>query len=505
MGRRGQGKAGRTLAAAAAFLAVVPFATAQVADGGKTLRLTLGQTLSYSDNIELVSTPAENTLRSSTALGLSYSDVTRNQRLEFSARATYEIDNGDDGEFADPFARLSYALQGANTRLGFSAEYRQVDLDDISIPLSLLLPGVILPDEIVNDVAQIETGVRTDTSYTLEFETGLRSTVGFSLELFARDRRYDELQIFNLSENTVISGTAETIFRFSPSLTARIIAQAQEFESEDEDDSRRLDTTLGVSLSYDVTPSTELDVFVGQQRIERDLDGSFREVSGARFLVGLTRDMPNGNIAVDFTTEPTLNGRDSVFRVSREQTLVRGGELAYGIGVSETDDLGVEPLYRLSYLKPLRRGRFDLSLNQQVRGSDSTAESVILTDFSLGYGLELTPRMNFSVRAGLQDVAAQRDDDDRRSLNLRSDLGGRINEISSWTLSATFQDSRSVVEGVDRQQRRYGVQMAYRRALTRDWNVIAQYEHASITETEVTDRRSNTISLGIERNFDTRF
>ena len=76
-------------------------------------------------------------LRSSTRVGLSYSDVTRTQSLQFSTAGAYEIDSDGETDVSDPFAQLAYALNGANSRLSFSANYRRTDLDNVFVPLEL--------------------------------------------------------------------------------------------------------------------------------------------------------------------------------------------------------------------------------------------------------------------------------------------------------------------------------------------------------------------------------
>ena len=289
----------RILAATVAVLGLVSIASAQVADGGKTLRLTLGQTLEYSDNIELVAEPPQNTLRYSTRLGIDYRDITRTQELRFSTNANFETDNNDTSEISDPFASLSYAREGANSRFSFSADYRRTDLDDVSLPLELLFPGVELPDEIVDNVAVIETGIRTDTSYALEIETGLQSLVGFRLDLSARDRRYDELQVFDLAENRFLRGEAELTFRIDPALTARVLANVRETKSEDDEQSRRQQSYWGAGLVSDVAPGTQVDVLLARQTIKRE-DNDINETDGLRASVALTHALPNGEIGTNF-------------------------------------------------------------------------------------------------------------------------------------------------------------------------------------------------------------
>ncbi len=509
MGRRGQGRAKRALAAAVALMGVVPFAAAQVADGGRTLQLTLGQTLEYSDNIDLVAEPEDNTLRSSTRLGLSYRDITRTQRLEFSAAGTLELDSSedtDDSDVADPFARFVYALEGRNTRFRFAADYRRTDLEDTFLPLSFLAPGVTLPDELVDEVARIEGGLRTDRSYRLGFETGLQSLVGFRLDLSSQERRYNEVELFELDDTDQRRAEVETTFRIDPTVTARVFANTRRFRADNEEQSRRDDTSYGVGATFDITPARRLDIELGRQEIERERDGPLREVSGGFYRADLSQALRNGEITLNFSSQPTLNGRDTVLRTTRDMTLPRGSTFSYGIGLSDLGDFDTEALFSLAYVKPLKRGRFGIELNQRSDANENTDDAVILTNLTASYALALSPNLNFSLRAGLNDVDARSaTGEDRRGVNLRSDLVGQINAISSWSIGATLSDTEVVDQAGTENLRRYGVQMTYRRELTRDWDLVARYQHSSVRETDELDRESNTISLGIERTFDYKF
>ena len=505
MGRRGHLKGRRALAAACVAAGLVSIASAQVTDGGKSLRLTLGQTLQYSDNIEQVTQPQDNTLRSSTRLGFDYRDITRTQRLIFSSNATYEVDQGGESDVSDPFVAFSYAREGTNTRFSFSADYRRIDLDEVTLSLSDLFTDIDFADQVVDNVAIIETGIRTDTSYEVEIETGLQSLVGFRLNLSSADRRYDELQLFDQADNRLLTGEAEVTFRIDPALTARMVATFRDFRSENEDQTERRRNSLGVGFLYDVTSGTQLDVFVARDEIEREDVDAFRNIDGVRLSTELTHTLPNGEISTNFSTQPTLNGRESTLRVNRSQALRGGAQLSYGLGVSHNSDLGTEPLFNLTYVQPLRRGRLSFDFNQEARSAEATDEQGLFTQASLGYALALSPRVNFSVRAGLDNLDILATTEFRRSLNLRSDLVGQINEISSWSIGATVTDIEGFKQGLDTDEQRYGIEMAYRRELTRDWNMVARYQHSAILNSDELDRRANTISLGIERTFDTRF
>lgn len=147
-----------------------------------------------------------------------------------------------------------------------------------------------------------------------------------------------------------------------------------------------------------------------------------------------------------------------------------------------------------------------MELGQESRARESSDVPVVLTRLQVGYALALTKNVNFSVRTELNDIAPRLNtDDENRRFTVSSDLVGQITDVSSWSIGANLADTRATDAGIETREKRFGVQMSYRRELTRDWDMVAQYQHAIITSTDEDERRSNTISLGLERVFDTRF
>lgn len=513
MGGKGHPRRSFLLAAGiAGGLATV--AASQEGLGGKTLRLTLGQSLQYSDNIDLVANPDnDGVLRSSTRLGLSYSDVTRTQSFRFNTGGAYEIDSDGESGLNDPFATLSYALTGANSRLNFSADYRETDLDDVFASQALIpvtdgdgdadpVPDAGTP---VNDVAQIENGDRINTSYGIGFETGLQSTVGLQLNFLERARRFSGVVDPDLFETRDRRADLRLTFRIDPQITARFTASGRRFTAEDTDGIDRTETSAGVGVTFNLTPVTTLDLSLGYSRTEVERNTGDTIADGITYGGTLSRVLPNGTIGVDFSSTETTNGRRNTLRANRAMTLPRDATLSYGIGVSKTDGFSSEPLFTLAYAKPLKRGRFGLAFSQEARTDEEEDDAVILTQLSANYALALSPTVNWLVSAGLNDVSAKSDTgEDRRRINLSSNLNGQINDVSSWSAGITFSETDTSSALDDEEQRRYGVQLAYRRALAREWDMVARYQHTSIVDSDAEDRRSNAVSLGLEKTFSFR-
>ncbi len=489
-------------------MGLVSIVSAQDDPGGRTLRLTVGQSLQYSDNIDLVANPTENILRSSTSLGLAYSDVTRTQAFRFSTAGAYDIDSDGQTEFSDPFARLSYALEGANSRLNLSARYSRTDLDDAFFDLSLIPPedDILDPEgDPVTGIAQIEGGVRVNTAYAVGFETGMQSNIGFRLDLSAQARRYTETTDPDLFATQTRRIGVLTTFRINPQITARLTASARRYEAEDTDQTDRTETSFGAGVAFDVAPDLTLDLALSQQRTETKRVSGTTVSDGLAYTIGVDRTLPNGTIAIDFSSEDTLNGRRSTLRGSRSMTLPREGTLSYGIGVTQTSGFSLEPLFSLAYEQPLKLGSFGVELSQEARTDEEDDTAVIVTQASANYAAPLTETLNWSISAGLSDVSRQGvTGEDRRRINLRSDLVGQVNDISSWSAGVTLSDTETSTTATTEEERRYGLQLAYRRALAQDWDMVARYQHTTILDSVAADRRSNAISLGLEKTFDFR-
>ena len=494
------------LVAGAVIIGLVSIAAAQDGPGGKLLTLTLGQSLRYSDSIDLQAGPTESTLRSRTSLGLTYSDITRTQDFQFSLGGAYEIDDGGTN-LDDPFARLSYAREGANSRLSFSADYTRTDLDDAfrTVDPTLIPPVGGDPEVIVSNTALIESGVRADSRYALRFETGLRSNTGLVLNLSEDTRRFSQTTDPDLFDSRTRQVSAEMRFRINPQLTALVTGSARRYEAENIDQTDRLSTSFGVGVEMDVSPTLSFDAAVRQKHTKtRRVSGTVVS-DGLAYDLGLARRLPNGQIGVDFTSEPTLNGRRSTLQANRQMTLRREGTLSYGIGVSKTEGFSSEPLFNIAYVQPLKRGTFDVQFSQQARTDEEDDEAVILTTLSANYAMPLSDTLNWSIGVDANDVAASgATGEDRRQLGLRTNLSGQINSISSWSAGMTLGDVRTTLAGATESERRYGLQLAYRREVARDWDMVARYQHTNIMNSAAADRRSNAISMGLEKSFSFR-
>lgn len=500
----GKGHLRKPAVAAAGVLAVglVSIASAQQdrGAGGKTLLVTVGQSLRYSDNIDLVANPTDSVFQARTDLGVAFSSVTRTQSFRLSFGGAFEAGSDGETDLSDPYLRASYAIEGAGSRLNASATYSRVEIDDAFRQGTVLLPGD--DDDPISETARIEDGVRTDRAYALGFETGLRAPVGFQLDLSARERRYSQTTSADLFDTDTRRADAQILFRIDPTVTARVTASYDRYQAEDTDQTDRRETSLGVGVAMNVTPTLTLDASLRHQEIRTLRTSGDRETDGLAYGLDLSQSLRNGLIAVNFSSEPTLNNRRHTLRATRSMALRNEGALSYGLGLTRTEGLGTEPLFSLAYSVPLKRGGVSFGFSQEARTDEEDDEAVILTRMTANYDFALTSTVNWTLAGSISDVnARETSGEDRRRVDIRTSFAGQINDVSSWSAGLSISDTDTTTATSSENERRYGIQLAYRRTLAQDWDMVARYDHTKIDDSATADRTSNAISIGLEKTF----
>lgn len=477
----------------------------QETQGARSAKLTLGQTLRYSDNLDFLATGNAGA-ESRTKLDFAFSSATRTQSLSFNLGGAMVVNKLDDVKFDAPYARFSYAIEGANSRLSLDARYRRKDLDStvqrLVVPLDPVTGTPLAP---VTRTARIERGIRSNSDVALKYQTGLRSNVGFKLNLSHSARRYSNTGSTGLFNSATQRAETEVTFRINPQMTARLMASQLRYEAQDTGNTNRRETRAGLGLSLKASPTLSIDTSLRHSRFTRTRSGVTSTVDGLNFGLGATRTLRNGTLSLNLSSNPGFAGRQSLLRMNRVMGLRREGRLSYGIGLSKTAGFSAEPLFALSYLQPFKRGNLDLSFSQQARTDENDDEPVILTRFSARYKGGLTNTVNWSVGAAVNDVDAQSaTGQDRRQLIIDTTLSGPLNAISSWSAGLNFSDTDSSSPSSTANQRRFGLSLSYRRQMNRDWDLIASMRHDAIRESSAANRKANTISVGIEKTFSFR-
>ena len=173
--------------------------------------------------------------------------------------------------------------------------------------------------------------------------------------------------------------------------------------------------------------------------------------------------MPDGTLSVGYESEITTNddGRRSFFNINRTMDLP-SGSLSLTLGTTGASTVGTDPLVQADYVRQL-----------------STA---VLT-FVISQSVNTDPDNNEEINTRLTAAYDQ-----------------QINSLSGFGVNLSFFD-RNELQDDPNDGQRLDVSLIYRHSLTRDWGLVGGYTHRFSTEDIGEDRRSNTVFVGLERNF----
>ena len=435
---------------------LVPMAWAQDGQGGLTATLGVSQGLEWSDNPDFVAGDESSEVTAVTGLNFGLTSQTRTQSFSFGAGARLEVggtETGDDVEIATSNLRFGYTRSAANSSLSASGSYRESDV------------GEFVPDEdLLSEDLIFDTGTRKDTSFKFGFETGLQAPIGASLNYSLRDRAFSDItdpDLFDTEQRT-LSGRIN--FRIDPRITLRLTASEGRYEAEDVDQTERDTSSYGVGAAFDVTPSLSADVELSFDETEtRDTAGT-RISDGYGLSLGLTQTLQNGTLTGNLSSKVNSNGRRDTLRVGRNMDLPNGS-LSFSLGVTEGETSSTRLLASVDYTRNLPRGDLKIGLSQTPNVS-STDNDVINTRLSIGYG-------------------------------------ETINSVSSWDAKLSLADISVLTEDNEDRQRA-DLSLSYRRALGQDWDLVSRYAYSETRGDSRPERKSNTISLSVERTFSFR-
>lgn len=331
-----------SLAAIVLGLAWHGTAVAAPPEGGG-LSFGIDERVELSSNLTLTPISQGRTVRSDTALSLSYLTETRRERLSFDASTVLRYADGPAGTdtgFADPRIRLSYARNGANARFLIEADLRWNDIAYLRPLEDFLDPetGLTLPSDLDDLVGQ---GTRIDRSLSASLSYGDDGPFGATFNIGASDLAYRD--------------TTDPELR----------------------DSQRLD--LGVDLRLTLSPATDLTLGLGYSRIDREGSDArtIREVD-----LALAHGRPNGELTFGLSLEDFDGERRHGLRLGRSLALPRG-VLEIGIGATEHSGGEVSLTGDLTYRQDLPRGTLSAGLQRGLT-SDGDGEDSLLTSLSLG-------------------------------------------------------------------------------------------------------------------------
>lgn len=441
-----------------------PTALAQES-GGLTTTASFAQRFELSDNPDgrLNSQNDGQTFLSRTSLSFGLASETQSSRLAFDVGASLKYVLSTSSTFpireglADPFASLLYETENRNSRLDFFARYSQSDVGDLSEVIDPTGTDLIL------DTGQVERYV-----LTFGYETGLSAPIGFEFDAGYFQRNYFDTTDPELNDTETITLDAALRFSITQTLDARLLLGYRQENEQGVPSIDRKIYSAGFGLDYDISETQELGFRLTSDRIDTDREFSDTTIEdreeGYSAGIDYEQELSNGRFAVALSSDIESTGRRSTLTFDRDYEFARGG-LELRLGATENARVGAQPLARIRLRRDLPTGAVVL-----------TYDDIQRTDID-----------DFEYRD--------------RVLTLRVDQD--ISETSSWGLLAGYADTKSLDDlGSDRQRSQF--QVDYRRALTRDWDILAGYEYEDATTNNASRRTENTLFFTLVRDFEAR-
>jgi len=448
----GYGLARRLATAGLLFLLPLSGPAQELAPGRPTLRFDLSERLGWKEGTD-VNTDEEG-LTATTGLGLALNSATIASSLSFDAHVGLRknLSNGERS-VRNPAMNLAYGRENLSSALNFGLGYRQSDVNAVDVN-----------DDIETDVVQFGTGTRQNIFSDLGFAFGRDAPFGGNLNLGYNETTYSGTDDPGLidTERHNIGGTLT--FQIDPRITALLRAGYDDTNRTGNGrDTLYENIAAGVSLAMTETLTT--DLFIGQTRVTNSGDIPEQTQDGFSFNLSFIEERPNGAWSGSFISDLNDDGiRRTTARIDRNMALPRGNIRAgFGLSQSRSDEL--RPLYSLAYQHNRPKSSLDISFRQAFTTDDEGNEA-LNSRFNISYQRALTELSGF--QAGVVMYSTDY-------------LGGDQNRDSQVDLN-----------------------LAYRRNLAEDWDLVGGYTHNISSENDATDRYDE-VFLTIQKSFWRRF
>ena len=448
------------LTTAALSLATCAAAPVLAQDGtGLRGNLSFSTGLEVSDNPSLSSPADGNTLTSVTDLGFSLSSETRVDQFRFTLGASIQGEDGGSTTSADALdlqsssASLAYTREGINSRLALSGRYDEAELD--SEVFGFFVDGVFDPDALI-----LEGGTRKRKRLSADFSTGLDAPFGVDLSFSTTTNNFVDTADPDLvdSDTTRVSATAR--FSISPAMTARLTSTYARSDEDDFLETSRRNQSIGAGLTTATNDGLEVSADITLDSTET-LNGAVvaSDDDGVGLSLGISKDRPDGGIALLLSSRIDESGRRTTARVSRDYDLPAGA-LSLSLGVVDQEDQDLELTTSVGYTREAAGGTLTANLVQ----SPTTDNGLAFLNTSLGVG-----------------------------------FSAPINSISSW--SANFSYGSAEELGAPGGDSRTSAAIRYSRDLSEDWGLNAGLRHTRISEEGADSRASSTLFVNVGRDF----
>jgi hypothetical protein len=420
---------------------------------GILTRFDITQRLEYSDNPDL-EVDGDPDFFGRTILNFGLDSVTKIERFSFGLGTNIEEGRDDQSgvEFTNSSATLGYGRETGNASFDVDLRYRESDVSS-----TFFDEDFDFDSDVINQV----DGTRRSYGIAVGTEVGMRDPIGASFLLDYGEINYDSIDP-DLEDRSDLDFSGRINFRIDPRIIARLTAKYRDFDTDGTGVDRET-TGFGAGVRLDVTQRLVADLSLSYDDITRS-GGQTGTNDGLSGTVDLTQEMTNGTLGLSLSSDVSSNdgGRRSFLTVSRDMDLSRNSALAFSLGATSSEATGTDPLFDVSYSHDLKTARLAFGLSQTVRtGSEN---------------------------------------DERINTTLRVNYDHLINNISSLGFNLAFFD-RNALGGTGTDGQRIDVGLTYRHELTRDWGLVGGVSHILSSSDNEADRSSNTIFVGLERNF----
>jgi hypothetical protein len=432
-------------------------------DPGLRFTVDLNAGFTFDTNEDLTNPSEGDSTRTNVGLAFGLESETEVSTLALSILTEARYDTGpgpDDGfEFRIPLGTLSYEREGFDSFANLNGRYFYDNVDD---------DVLIFLDENLNPVDLIvDGGDLRRWTFDGRVGFGAAAPIGAEAGFFYDNRDYIDTTDPDLYDRDEYGVDGILSFQITPTLRGRFTGS---FSSLDEDDVTQTvtDTTnLGFGANYEIDAATVFSGDIAYTNIEETFFDSITDTTeGWVFDFSLQREVTNGTVGGALTRTLTEAAERTQLTFDRAMELP-AGELDYTLGVSV---------------------------------SDSGGEARFVGD--LTYSQEL-PTGGFSVTAS-QDTVTSDDEEDTLVTRIAVLYNHDINSVSSIDVNFGLGRSEDIGGGASDPDVRANAGIAYRRALTREWDWLLGYEAQYSVENGGDAATGNKVYTLIDRRFSIR-
>lgn len=437
--------------------------TVPVSDLEVVTTASIESRLELDDNLRLDEDSPGDSFIWSNIFSFGYQSVSPIDSLDadIEGNARYWDVPGDGGQFAfdDPKLFLDYERNLQDSAFGFDLFANKVDVDFFDV-----LRNVDTDFDDGNFDNVFGGGERYELRGRVFADIGQDAPFSLSIDALGRFIDYRNTDDPDLADRNQGSAGIEAGFLINPVLRGIVGASWAGQTSNNDNITNRDTVTLDTGFNAEVNPRTTMQFRIGYSRVESRRGDEPRETDEA--VVGLLDvdfDLPNGSAYTILSSGLTENGSRNTWIVGRLLEL-QTGTLDASIGASNSGDTDIRPVGRIAYEYQGQRSVLTAEL-EQIATVDDESRDVLNTLAGVDYALALTQLSTVSL----------------------SFLGG---------LTRYENDDTPDFD-------RFDVTLQYDHQLNRNWSANVGYRYRSRDEEDADLAESNSVFVGIRRDFAT--